>query len=383
MRKSMQQYGYLVPVILDRNNKICDGEHRVLVYKELGLSTIPAYRVDLDSDTDRKQLRQIMNKLHGQHDRSKDADEFLEILQRSRDGTLKQLSELIAQPQEHLLALIQQYHPEVQLYKPEQEGQIPKPNFDGSVETQLGDMWVLGDHCLVCGDCTDSRTMNKLLQEDKVSQLNCDPPYGVMYGEKNAELNRMDGGHRLESQYENDELDMDFTEMFNNIFKNIEPYWAEYNTFYIWSAGLHLHDVRMAIQNSGLTWGDYLLWVKNNHVLGRKDYKAKHEFCIYGWYDKHKFYAPFRTTVLAYDKPLDNDLHPTMKPLDLIQQTVTDGTQQGDIVLDTFGGSGTSLIASERTNRVWRGIELDPHYCDVIVTRWENYTGKKANKQEQ
>jgi DNA modification methylase len=380
MRKSMQQYGYLSPVILDRNNKICDGEHRVLVYKELGLTTIPAYVIDLDSDADRKQLRQVMNKLHGEHDRAKDADELLEIMEQSQDRTLKELSQLIAQPEEHLLALIKQYRPEAEIYRPEIEKEYPLPE---APETQLTTVWQLGPHRLICGDCTDKRIMERLMEQDQVAQLNCDPPFGVRLGEKNADLNRRLGGNRIEDQYENDEIDFDYHEMFETLFQII-PF-TDKNTIYIWSGDRHLHEIRAAFQQVAFRFSHYLVWVKNgfNLALSAAGYQPQAEFCLYGWKNHNHFCGPVsnRSTILKYDRPARMDLdHPAMKPVELIEQTITDGSNGGDIILDTFAGSGTSLIASQRTGRVWRGIELDPRYCDTIVKRWEDYTGQKAEK---
>ena len=385
MRKSMQQYGYLVPVILDRNNKICDGEHRVLIYKELGLSTIPAYKVDLDSDTDRKQLRQIMNKLHGFHDREKDAAELLEILQHSNDGTLQQLSELIAQPREDLERLVLRYNPGLEFVRPENQEEIDRLIDEEmqriSPNTQLGDLYQLGDHRIICADCTDKASMNRLLGSDQVAQLNCDPPYGVLYGNKNEVLNQMDQGNRIEEQYPNDQIDFDYRDMFNKVFSNIQ--WKDYNTIYIWSGDQHLHEIRQSMLDSNIRVANHLVWIKNNHVFsaGRKDYDSQHEYCLYGWKDRHKFYSNIpRITVLNYDKPLRNDLHPTMKPIELITQTITDGSQDGDVILDPFAGAGSSLIASEQCHRKWRGVEIDPHYVDVCIKRWEKYTGKTAVK---
>jgi site-specific DNA-methyltransferase (adenine-specific) len=204
----------------------------------------------------------------------------------------------------------------------------------------------------------------------------------VQYGEKNKELNQYDGGNRNEQQYESDAIDYDYHEMFKTIFSNLEPYWTEYNTFYIWSGGLHLHEIRLAMQDSpNIIWGDYLTWIKNQHVFSRKDYQPQHEFCIYGWYNKHRFYPETsRPTILNYNKPLSNDIHPAMKPIALIKQTIEDGTKEGDNILDLFTGSGTALIAAEQSNRNFYGIELDPHYCDVIIKRWEDYTNQKATK---
>lgn len=136
---------------------------------------------------------------------------------------------------------------------------------------------------------------------------------------------------------------------------------------------------QMAEDDCGMTWGDYLVWVKNAPVFGRKDYHSKCEFIVYGWPERHKFYADgARSSVLNYDRPKKNDLHPTMKPVELFKQLIEDGSPAGAIILDLFGGSGTTLIACEQTSRRCRMMELDPLYCDVIVQRYENATGKKA-----
>jgi site-specific DNA-methyltransferase (adenine-specific) len=381
----MRKFGYLTPVVVDLHNKIADGEHRAIIYKELGLSEIPAIRMKLETDADRRELRQVLNKLHGSHDRSKDSDELVQILQANK---LDELSEMLAQPAEDLKRLMSRYHPGFDDWQTPQEDQ---DELDALVEqelnkkephTILGDVFVLGEHRLICGDCTskEEETMHKLLQDDKVAQLNCDPPYGVGYDTKNAWLNSFGHGHRkVIPLYGDKEDEHEFTSLFNTLFEII-PF-ADYNTIYIWTGGQNAYKIRIAMEQSKVMWGQDLIWIKNNLVLGRRNYHAKHEWCIFGWKGKHRFYGPNnRSTVLEYDLPQSNQLHPTMKPIPLVKQTITDGTQQDDIILDTFAGSGTSLIVSEQTKRKWRGIELSLWFCDVIIKRWEKYTGKEANK---
>ena len=377
LRKSMETYGYLTPVIIDQDNNIADGEHRVLVYKQLGRTQIPVFKINLSTDTDRRILRQVMNKLHGEHERQLDSNELLQIFQ---DNKLTDLATLIGQQQTDLQYAISRYHPEIWFAK-EENFDLQK-SLDTIVPTaQLGDMWQLGKHRLICADCSDNRALSRLLEDSPIHQLNCDPPYGVDYGKKNEFLNNYDKGNRIQEEFENDELEQDTYTLFKTIFTNLEPHWAEYNTIYIWSLGLHLHEIRTAMLSSDIKWGDYLIWIKNQHVLSHKDYYAQHEFCIYGWHNKHKFYPDTaRTTVLNYDKPIRNDVHPTMKPIDLVKQTIEDGTQKGDNVLDLFTGSGTALLACEQSERTFFGIELDPHYVDVIIKRWEDFTSMQAVK---
>ena len=382
LRLSLRKYGYLTPVVVDNQNKIADGEHRAIIYKELGLKEIPAIRMKLETDADRRELRQVLNKLHGIHDKSRDADELVIIFQSQK---LPELAEMLAQPEEDLKRQMARFHPEFDFFgKPEED----QDQLDALVEQELnkkhpnaklGEVFALGKHRLICGDSTQATTMQRLFNDNAtVSQLNCDPPYGVEYGDKNEFLNKWDKGTRIQIAIENDKIKIDFDEMFGKIFKNIP--WSAYNTIYVWSSSWHLHQIRLALENNKITWGDCLIWVKNNHVLGRKDYMSKHEFIVYGWKGKHKFYGPHRTTILEHDRPVRSALHSTMKPIPLLKQLITDGSQEGEIVLDCFAGSGSSLIACEQTNRIWRGIELSPWFCDVIIKRYETYTGKEATK---
>jgi DNA modification methylase len=385
MRKSMQMYGYLAPVILDQNYKICDGEHRVLIYKEMGLTHIPAYRINLDSEADRRQLRQVMNKLHGYHDKQKDSDELMEILQSSSDRTFKELSELLGKPQDDLYRQVLRYHPSLDYVTPENEADIDRLVEEEMKrivpDTALSEMYELGRHRIICADSSDPRSVEKLLSHTKVDMLLTDPPYGVNYGGKNEFLNRLDRGNRIQEAYANDELDRDYRPFYASCLAPIPFNEEDGNTIYVFMSGYHLHDLRMAMEDQSVTWGDYLVWIKNNHVLSQKDYNPQHEFVVYGWKGKHKFYGDTgSTTILEYDKPQTSRLHPTTKPLDILKKLLRDGSQENMNVYDPFLGSGSTLLACEMLNRTCYGIEIDPHYVDVAVKRWEKYTGRKAEK---
>ena len=380
LRQSMQRWGYLTPVIVDQNNKIADGEHRALLYKSMGLKEIPAYKLNLKSDVDRRMLRQTMNKLRGQHERELDTQELRLIFE---DGKLDLLSQLIAQDKDDLQRTLSKRFDDLELSFIREEERLEE-EVKVSKRVKPGQVWALGNHFLMCGD--NSKDLHKFIQDVKISQLNTDPPYTVDYASKNDFFRDVGKGrNHVKSQFANEDITnaTDNRKLLNAVFSQLQERWAEYNTFYCWSLGFRLHELRLAMQDSGLTWGDYLVWVKNIPVLGRKDYHAMHEFCIYGWYKKHKFHSNIpRSTVLNYQKPHLNDMHPTTKPLSLIRQTITDGTQAGEIVLDPFAGSGSALIASEQTDRRCYAMEIDPHYCDVILARWEKYTGKQAVLQK-
>lgn len=375
LRKSMQTFGYLAPVVVDQNNLIADGEHRVLIYKEFKKETVPAFRVQMD-DTQRRLYRQTANKLRGMHNPQMDADEMALIYEK---GKLSDLAQLLATQDQTLKDMMLRYRPELPFghEDDEQLDQIIDEQLKRTApDTQLGDIYQLGNHKLICADCTDKRSIDNLFEDKRCDMLLTDPPYGVEYGEKNASLNRMDGGHRIETPYLNDELDRDYQEFFSNFLKLVPL--ADYNTVYVAMSDQTLLKLSQALIASGIKISQYLIWVKNNHVLSRTDYAYRHEFIVYGWKDKHKFYGDFSTTVLEYDKPLVNDLHPTMKPLALIAKLIKDGSQADMLVYDPFLGSGSTLIACEQTGRRCYGVEIDPHYCDVVVKRWEAYTNQKA-----
>lgn len=378
IRKIMKKYGYLDPVIVDKNHVMVDGEHRFKIYKEFGKTEIPTIiATKCDTVTDRKMLRQYLNKVRGKHDKKKDAFEFKAIFD---EGKLDEFTAILGTPIEDIQ---RQLEKEFDLTFAQKETTLPeKP---AKPKSKLGDIYQLGRHKIMCGDCTFKENIDKLFQTKTVDQLVTDPPYGVDYTKSKEDyLSRLRNsknthkGVRVKIDVLNDALE-DYKQFFKS-FLQIIPF-SNYNTFHIFMSGQQLHALRHAIDELGLTWSDYLVWVKNQFVLGRKDYKARHEFIVYGWKGRHKFYGSnAESTVFEYDKPLVNDLHPTMKPLELVSNLIRDGSKKGMIVCDTFLGSGTTLIACEQTGRTCYGTELDPGYVDVIIQRWEKLTGKKAKK---
>jgi DNA modification methylase len=266
---------------------------------------------------------------------------------------------------------------DLQIESPEvEEDEVPNID-DVEPMAKLGDIWQLGKHRIICGDCCLIDCIDELFNGLKVSMVLTDPPYGVDYSGKNEFLNKFDKGNRNQTPIENDAIE-NYRQFFNDFLSFIPL--QEYNTFYIFMSGQKLHELRLSFDDCDMKFGDYLVWVKNNHVLGRKDYHAKHEFCVYGWKGKHKFYGDFSTTILEFDKPLKNDLHPTMKPIVLLVKLIKDGSQRKDIIYDPFLGSGSTLIACEQTDRICYGCEIEPKYIDVIIARWEKFTGQKAKK---
>ena len=252
---------------------------------------------------------------------------------------------------------------------------------------RLGEIWELGVHRLMCGDSTDTQALETLMGGGLADMVFTDPPYGVAIGDKNKLLNSVQKAGRCTENIKNDKLSTD--ELYTILVKamvNVRNNCKDDACYYVTSPqggelGLMM---MMMMKDAGVPVRHMLIWEKNSATfsLGRLDYDYQHEPIFYTWTKSHHNYrkGDYRTTVWKYDKPRKCDLHPTMKPVELVANCLMDATREGDTVLDVFGGSGTTLIACEQLNRKCRMMELDPHYCDVIMARWEKLTGRKAVK---
>lgn len=245
-----------------------------------------------------------------------------------------------------------------------------------------------------------------------------DPPYNVDYSSKNEMLNRSGKGNRIQTPIKNDNMsDADFENFLTDVFYNVEHFLKAGGVFYVWCIDNKIDIFMRAIKHNHLYHSETLIWNKNNFVLGRLDYHKKHEPCLYGWKEgaghyfcdsraectviddipsfkkmsklqlikwvKEYIKPDVATSVIDEDKPMANKIHPTMKPVKLIGYEIQNSSRVGDTVLDVFGGSGSTLIACEQLNRKCRTMELDPNYCKVIIKRWEQLTGKKAELIEE
>jgi len=266
----------------------------------------------------------------------------------------------------------------------EVEGQDDVPEVPEKAATSPGDIWQMGDHLLICGDAADPSVYSRLLGRERVHMLFTDPPYGVSYGEKTRFLQEA-GASKGREDIPNDDLSpAQLRALLFTVFSIIRDLFAEYSCYYVTSpVGDWLTTFLLALQDAGMPCRHVLVWKKSAPVLGRADYDYQHEPILYGWVKKHRFYGrgQFRTSVWEIPKPSKSKLHPTMKPVALIENALLNSTEQGDIVLDPFAGSGSTLIACEKTGRKARLIEIDPRYCDVIVRRWEEFTGGKARRK--
>lgn len=364
---SIKEFGFKVPIIIDKNDIIIAGHTRYKACQTLKIDEIPCVIADDLTDTQIKAFRLADNKVaeFSEWDFGMLEKELLDLQELDFDMSSLGFEELESNFDKY--------------QEIEEDNFNVDENLKESTNTKVGDIFKLGNHFLMCGDSTKLSDIKKLVSHNKIDLIITDPPYGVDYSNKNEFLNKFDNGNRNQKSIINDNIE-DYEGFFIKMFENIKFCCSEYNALYVFMSGEKLHNLRNAFEKTGGHWSDYLIWLKNNHVLGRKDYNNKIELCMYGWFGKHKFYGGFSTNVLEFNKPLKNDLHPTMKPIELLAKLIQDASLEKMKVLDLFGGSGSTLIACEQLNRCCYMMELDPCYVDIIITRWENLTGKKAEK---
>ena len=368
---SIKEFGFKQPIVLDKDNIIVIGHTRLKASKKLGLKKVPCIYADDLTEDQIKALRLADNKVG-------------EVATWDEESLVLEIDdiELDLEPFGFEINLFDDEEPEVV------EDEVP--DIPEEPKAKLGDIYQLGEHRLMCGDSTSEEDVAKLMDGAKADMVFTDPPYGVSYTEKNEFLNSIGGGDRLTYAIENDDkTPEDMYEFWVTCFTNLEKFTTNEMSYYITApqGGDLLLLLLQAIRDSGFALKHQLVWNKNNHVLGRCDYNYKHEPIIFGWKikGKHKFYGKghFKTSVWDIDKPISSKLHPTMKPIELISETLLNSSAEKDKVIDLFGGSGSTLIACEQLNRQCYMMEYDPHYIDVIIERWENLTGRKAEKIDE
>jgi DNA modification methylase len=242
------------------------------------------------------------------------------------------------------------------------------PEAPAEAVSRRGDVWHMGAHRLVCGDATDAASFPDLLWGDRADMVFTDPPYNVYYRVASSG-----------ASIPNDDLGRDFRAFLENACGNLLRY--TWGAVYICMSSSEMHTLHRAFTQAGGHWSTFLIWGKSTFTLGRSDYHRQYEPILYGWREgspHHWCGARDRGDLWLFDKPRVNDLHPSMKPVGLIERAVCNSSKRGGIVLDPFAGSGSTVIACEKAGRMARLIELEPIYCDVILQRWQQFTGKEA-----
>ena len=362
---SIKEFGFNDPIAIDGDDVIIEGHGRLLAAQKLGMDTVPIIRLDHLTPAQRKAYTLAHNKL------TMNTDFDLDVLRVEIESLLEMdfQVDLAGFDEAEVARLLNEEN------EPEPAGDLDEiPTIQKATMTEPGDLYEIGPHRLLCGDSTRLQDLDRLMDGRKIDLLITDPPYGVSYADKNRFLNSISPGNRIQKEIENDHCSSGELKRFcEMVFENAAKFMNDPSSYYVFAPqGGEQMMMMMALDSSGFQVKHELIWVKNNHVLGRSDYNYKHEPVIYGWPKgkTHKFYAKdHKTSLLSFDKPLKSDLHPTMKPVSLLGELISNSTERQNLILDLFGGLGTTMVAANQLSRIALLLELDPHYCDVIVNR--------------
>ena len=356
LARIIEQLGFRNPAVLNKDKVVIEGHTRLLAVKKLGWETMPCI-IATDLTPEQEQALRIAD------------NKIAEIAEWDDDKLKVELAAL--QEAGFDLSLLAFGDDELEDLLRDDTGTHGETEPDAVPETPEvpvstpGEVYRLGRHILVCGDSTQPADVAKACGEGEADLWLTDPPYNVDYHGSDGQSIRNDSME-----------DTKFREFLRKAFGCAEKCLKPGGSFYVFHADSEGYNFRGACFDVGLKVRQCLVWKKNSLVLGRQDYKWIHEPCLYGWRDggAHDWYSDCKqTTVMEFAKPKKNDLHPTMKPVEMLCYLIGNSSKGGDVVLDTFGGSGSTVIACERSGRKCRCVELDPKYCDVIRKRWAEF----------
>jgi len=375
LTRSIREFGLVDPIIARREDKTVIGGHqRLLAARRLGYKTVPVVFADLSREKARL-LNLALNKISGSWDQELLA-RLLADLQEAPDVDLT----LSGFGEDELKKLVKSLDARERRERAEDfDLEEAMKAAQSAPVAKRGDLWLLGDHKLMCGDSTDREAVQRLVGGSRAAMAFTDPPYNVDYGNHGGAPQK--GKRRTVA---NDNLGAGFEAFLEKACRSILEFTD--GAVYICMSSSELSTLHSAFVSAGGHWSTFIIWAKNTFTVGRADYQRQYEPILYGWREggKHHWCGDRdQGDVWQVNKPTSNPLHPTMKPLPLIERAIRNSSQSGDKVLDLFLGSGSTLIACERTGRVCYGIELEPLYVDVARMRWEAFTGEKARRSEE
>ena len=366
MCAAIREFGFRIPIVAKSDGSVVDGHLRLKAASQLGLEKVPVVFADDLSDAQIKAFRLLANKSANWAEWDDDLlkTEFEELRELNFDLELTGFD----------LDEINKNYLEILENDNNEDDEIAEDfNETTPMISKLGDLWILGDHKLLCGDSTDCENYKTLLENELADITVTDPPYNVDYDQ--------DGRNKIL----NDNLGAEFREFLSKVCSNILN--NTRGAIYMFMSISEIGKLKEEFEKAGGHWSTFIIWAKNHFALGRSDYQRQYEPILYGWRTvrcqkegntRHWCGDRNQSDVWFNDKPTSNKVHPTMKPVGLIERAILNSSKRGDIVLDPFGGSGSTLIASENLGRKCRMIELDPKYVDVIIKRFQEKTGKKA-----
>lgn len=356
---SINSFGFKVPIIIDKNNVVVCGHTRVKASKKLGMTEVPCIVADDLNEEQIKAFRLVDNKVSelAEWDMDKLAEELKQIDMDMLQFGFEDLENSLERD-----VLEDEF---------DEEEELPVNPY-----SKKGDVFILGKHRLMCGDSTIKEDVDKLTDGKLADMIFTDPPYNVDY-----EGGVDDNGSKMKIQNDK-QSDADFKEFLQKAFDNMALHCKNGGSIYCCHADTEGLNFRTAFINAGFKLAECLIWVKNSLVLGRQDYHWRHEPILYGWKEGAGHYFiddRSQDTIWEYNKPKVNDLHPTMKPLELVGRAIKNSSKKGELVLDLFGGSGSTMIASEQIDRSAMLMELDEKYVDVIVKRYLRFVQSYDN----
>ena len=367
---SIAEFGFVNPILTGADGVLVAGHGRLAAARKLGLPTVPVVVLDHLTPTQRRALVLADNRL-AELATWDDALLRIELEALQDDGFDLDLTGFDADALAELLA-----DEEPQIEGRTEDDAIPE--MPEEPVSRSGDVWRLGPHRLVCGDATTAEAYARLFPDgERADMVFTDPPYNVNYA--NSAKDKLRGKHR---PILNDALGEGFYDFLFDALALIMAHTR--GAIYVAMSSSELDTLQAAFRAAGGHWSTFIIWAKNTFTLGRSDYQRQYEPILYGWPEgatRHWCGDRDQGDVWQIKKPAKNDLHPTMKPVDLVERAIRNSSRPGDVVLDPFGGSGTTLIAAEKAGRVARLIELDPKYADVIVRRWQDWTGQQATRE--
>ena len=366
---SIAEFGFTNPILAGSDGVIVAGHGRLAAAQKLGLEAVPVVVLDHLSPTQRRALVIADNRI-AENAGWDDAMLRVELAALADDAFDVALTGFDADALAELIAG----------EEPDADGQTDDDAMPEVPETPIsrsGDVWLLGEHRLLCGDATAAASYERLLAGEQADMVFTDPPYNVNYA--NSAKDKMRGKDRA---ILNDNLGDGF---YDFLLAALTPTVAHCRGgIYVAMSSSELDVLQAAFRAAGGKWSTFIIWAKNTFTLGRADYQRQYEPILYGWPEgaqRHWCGDRDQGDVWNIKKPQKNDLHPTMKPVELVERAIRNSSRPGNVVLDPFGGSGTTLIAAEKSGRQARLIELDPKYVDVIVRRWQDWTGQQATRE--